>query len=147
MALQADVTLDEMPSGGSLYLSSVLRKDGVNEYRMRLRIQPNGVVSMRAIQRTPGSWQPLGVNVVVPGLTVAAGEPFTIRFEAETLGAETQLRGTAWPVGSAQSAWNVVVDDPNVAALTTGAVGLRFMAPSAATSLDVHVDNVVAVRL
>lgn len=146
VALQFDVTLDQMPSGGSFYMYSVLRKDGANEYRMRLRIQPNGTVSMRAIQRTPGSWQPLGANVT-SGLTVAAGDTFSVRFEAETIGANTQLRAAMWPVGTAQPTWDVVVEEPNVAALTTGAAGIRFMAPSPATSLAVSIDNAVAVRL
>ncbi|MEL6894009.1 MAG: hypothetical protein AAFP84_20635, partial [Actinomycetota bacterium] len=139
------VTLDELPTGGSLYLYAVLGKNGPEEHRMRIRVRPDGAATMRAIRRGVGVWRPLDANVAVP-LVVEPGRTFRMAFETESLGATTRLRGAAWPAGEARPEWQVDVVDDLAVERSTGAVGLRFRSPVSSANVELAVDDLTVVE-
>ncbi len=141
VSLRFDIELDRLPSGGSAYVYALARKSPGNEYRARLRIRPNGTISMRVIRRAGGSWQPLGTNVEVPGLVVSAGEPFEFQFDVEDTGGGVRLRAAAWEAGTSRPAWPLVVTDGAQPRLGAGSIALSAMAPSASTSVAVSFDD------
>jgi hypothetical protein len=116
--LNADVTLDNTPSGGGAYLSLIGRRvSDATDYRLKLRYMPGGVVVgylVRIVDRD----ETVLSTTYVPGLTVAPGETLRARLVVDGSGSTTTLSANVWRAGHAQPAgWQMSVADATPSAL------------------------------
>ncbi|WP_129337394.1 PKD domain-containing protein [Cellulomonas endophytica] len=140
------VVADKPSTGGGLYLTSAARRvEGVGEYAAKVRLRPQGVVSV-GLARTLGTTETaLGTAVVVPGLAWAPGEPLLVRVQASGTG-PTTLRARVWRVGSPEPAtWQVQATDGTASLQAAGGVGVAAYLSSSATNgpVTVRVDDLV----
>ena len=89
------VRSDKAAVGGNQYIYGVVRRNGANEYRVKLRFAPNGAVFVGASTVINNVETNIGSEVQVPGLTHTANA--IIRFRAQVTGTSpTTLRVRAW---------------------------------------------------
>ena len=96
------VRTDKLAVGGAQFVYAVVRRNGANEYRVKLRMAPNGAVFVSASTLINNVETTIGSEVQVPGLTHAANT--FIRFRAQVSGANpTTLRIRAWADAAARA--------------------------------------------
>ncbi|WP_210480609.1 PKD domain-containing protein [Naasia sp. SYSU D00948] len=124
------VGLSSLPVGGSVYASVVGRRVGTADYRVRVVVAPSGGITLQ-LQRAGTTLRAL----VVPGLTLAAGETLQLRLQVTGTG-DTTLRAMAWKTGATQPVdWQVVATDSTAALQAPGGVGLAAYFGGGITSL------------
>lgn len=138
------VTTGRPPVGGAVFLSLAARRVGTADYRGKVRLGPDGAVTLQ-LSRLAGSETTLGTTAV-PGLTVAQGDALRIRVQA--LGAEpTTLRAKVWKVGQAEpDDWQLTRTDTTAELQQAGSVGTVVHVASSVTNtpLVVSWDDLVA---
>ncbi len=133
--IRALVGADKVGTGGGIYSSVVARRVGTADYRGRVRFVAGGGVQI-FITRNQGGETNL-VSLVVPGLTVAAGEMVNVRFQA-TGTSPTTLRMKVWKVGATEPAgWQLTTTDAAAALQAGGGVGLVTYLSASATNSPV----------
>jgi hypothetical protein len=119
------VTRDKAPAGGAQFAYGIIRSNtaGSNAYRAKLRFF-NGQVFVHGSVVVGNSESPIGSEVLVPGLSSAAG---TIWLRAQVFGTNpTTIRVRAWADGSPEpTTWQYSQTNSNAAVQSAGAVGLR----------------------
>jgi len=125
--LRFRVKTDKVPTGGTSFIYSVVRRNGGNnEYRPRIILNANGSVSVNASVVVGGSESPVGPPVVVPGLSQAADSFIWLRAQVEGTD-PTTIRVRAWADGDAEPAnWHFTGTNNAAALQTAGSLGLRF---------------------
>jgi mannan endo-1,4-beta-mannosidase len=128
---------NKLAEGGAQNVYLVARRNGGNDYLVRVRILTDNTVYLQAFTEVNGTVTPLGSKVQVPNLTHLA-QAF-IRVHAQVLGTNpTTINVRAWPDGSPQpSNWQYTVSDSTGGLQTAGAVGLRSYLNSSATNSPV----------
>ena len=109
------VRSDKAAVGGNQYLYGVVRRNGANEYRVKLRFAPNGAVFVGASTVINNVETNIGTEVQVPGLTHAANA--IIRFRAQVTGTNpTTLRVRAWADAAVEpTTWQYSATNANAA--------------------------------
>ena len=117
---------DKVSVGGSQYLYGVVRRNGANEYRVKVRLAPGGGVFVSASTVVNNVESLIGSEVQVPGLSYASNA--VIRFRAEVTGASpTTLRIRAWADAATEpTTWNYTANNSNAALQGAGSLGLRL---------------------
>jgi hypothetical protein len=139
-----DLSLDGAPTGGGIYVSSVLRKVGTTEYRLRVRLQPTATTLqlMRVVSgaETVIAAQPLSGVVYTPGSVMH------LRFRATGSGTTT-LSGKVWFDGDVEPAsWMIQTTDTTAALQGAGGVGVQaYQSGSSTGPLAVLVERVRAI--
>jgi PKD repeat protein len=134
--LQTTVTATSAATGSGTYVYLTGRRvAGQGEYRVRLRLLPNGQVAV-ALSRLTGTTEAFpGGETTVAGLTWAVGTPLAV--DLQVLGAgTTTVQVTVWTAGTAQPAtptrsWT----DTTAVLQATGGVGLAVHRPSDSTGV------------
>ncbi|WP_109505943.1 PKD domain-containing protein [Nocardioides speluncae] len=131
---QVSVGLDQVPTGSGVFVSVLARDRSAGSYRAVANLRANGSVSLALTRIVNGTTTTLQAGVVVPGLTVAAGERLDVRFWATPSGGSTLLRAKVWRHGTAEpGSWLVQATDANATLASAGGSGLMsYLAGNAA---------------
>jgi hypothetical protein len=128
-ASDVDISLrfrtDKVAVGGNLFMYAVARRNGTNEYRVKLRLAANGQVFASASMVVNNVESLIGSEVLVPGLTHTANT--LIAFRAQVTGSgPTTLRVRAWLAANAEpTTWHYTSTNSNAALQGAGLFGLR----------------------
>jgi hypothetical protein len=119
------VAANKVAAGSHQFVYALARRNGSNEYRVKLRLDTNGNVYVGASTVISNSETNVGNMVLVPGLTQAPNA--IIRFRAQVTGTgPTTLRVRAWADGSAEpSTWTYSQTNSNASLQGAGGLGLR----------------------
>ena len=102
MDIKAQLSMDTAASGGGGYVSMIGRRvSNGNDYRLKLRYQPDGTVIVY-LARTVGGTETILANVTVPGLRVNPGDLLRTRLlvtgtDTTTVSAKVWRKGTMEP--------------------------------------------------
>lgn len=131
-----DLTLDEPPTGGGIYVSTVVRKVGSTEYRLRVRLHPSG--STLQVLRVVSGAETVVASQGLPWV-YSPGQVLHLRFVVTGSGTAT-LAGKAWVGAEAEpAAWQVQATDGTAALQQPGAAGVHAYVSGSATSTPVVV--------
>ena len=128
-AVLVDVSLPELPEGGSEYVAITMRDVDGDQYRARVIVAPSGGVTVQLQAK----------DVVirnVPDVTqLAAGEKLRVRAEA-TGTAPTALRAKVWKVGGDEpEEWTATAEDATESLQEAGSVGIGVYLSGSATNV------------
>jgi PKD repeat protein len=131
---RVSVGLNQVPTGSGAFVSVLARDRSAGSYRTVANLRANGSVSLALTRIVSGTTTTLQAGVVVPGLTVAAGERLDVRFSATPSGGGTLLRAKVWKNGTAEpGSWLVQTSDANPTLATAGGAGaMSYLAGNAA---------------
>lgn len=138
--MQIALSLSKLPTGGDVYTYVTPRQAGKNEYRLKIKISPNGAVRIDAVRVVNGAETTL--QQVAGGFTAKAGA--TINVKTSLSGTDkTTFAAVVWPSGSAVPANQISTTDATSALQTAGTVALGGYVSGAATGtpLTVRFDN------
>lgn len=140
--MSMDFSLDAAPSTGSAYAGLVARASATDNYTVRSWLNGNGSVWI-VIQRGSTVLN----SYIVPGVTRAAGDTFTLKAEVSG-GAATVVSAKLWRTGTPEPAtWQVSATDAT-ALDASGTVGVHTARSGPATSTAVvTVDNFLVTAL
>jgi len=120
--LTAGIVLDKLVNTGAAYVGTIGRRVGTSDYRLKLRVDPAGAVTIYAIRSSGG--ETTLASLVVPGLTYTAGARLNTRLQV-TGTAPTTIRGKVWLSTAAEpGTWQVTGTDTTAALQSAGSVGL-----------------------
>jgi PKD repeat protein len=120
--LTAAVRLDKLVDTGAAYLGTIGRRVGTSDYRLKLKVDPAGGVSISAIRSSGG--ETTLATLAVPGLTYVAGAQLKTRLQV-TGTAPTTIRAKVWLSTATEPAtWQVTATDSTAALQSAGSVGL-----------------------
>ena len=126
--VQTQLRLSAVPVGGTsgIYASVIGRRIvGAGDYRAKYRVLPGGAVRVGLTRlAADGTETAIAAEVVVSGLTYAAGEVLSLRVQV-TGTSPTTVRAKAWKAGTPEPvAWSVTTTDLTAALQAPGGVGL-----------------------
>ena len=128
--IQTAFSLETPATGTGTYVSVIGRKVGSSDYRAKLRVYPDGKVTL---QVTGGS------TVVVPGITYATGDTLVIRLQV-TGTSPTTVRAKVWRLGDTQpAAWQSTATDSTAGLQAAGSIGYELYVPTSSTTVPVYV--------
>jgi PKD repeat protein len=128
-------SLTELPTGNGTYVYVTGRRVGTGqEYRARVRVLADGRIAL-AVSRLAGGTEAFpGGEIVLPGLTYAAGTAVNVRVKVFGTGT-TQVEATVWLAGFAEPATPSITRTDTTAELqVAGGVGLAAHRPSGTTA-------------
>jgi trimeric autotransporter adhesin len=128
-----DVAYEQVPTGGGVYTSLLVRQVGGSHYQARIRVMP-GQTTLSLFRVVNGTYTGLGA-VNVPGAVYQAGDVLRLQLEATGSGT-TQLGAKLWKVGQAEPAsWQVTASDTTPSLQDAGGVGLiSYLSGAAGTT-------------
>ncbi len=131
------VRINKVAVGGAQFTYAVVRRNGTNEYRVKLRLPTNGNVYVSASTVLNNVESPIGSEVLVAGLSQSANA--VLRFRAQVTGSSpTTLRVRAWADASVEpTTWNYTATNSNPALQSAGSLGLRAYVASGTTNAPV----------
>jgi PKD repeat protein len=118
----AAVRLDKIPNAGGAFFGTIGRRVGSADYRLKVKVEPNGAVVLYAVRQSGG--ETTLVSTPVAGLTYTAGAQLNTRLQV-TGTSPTTIRGKVWLSTANEPAnWQVSASDSTAALQSAGAVGL-----------------------
>ena len=128
-AVQVDITLPELPEGGSEYVTITTRDVGGQQYRARVIVAPSGGLTLQLqVGSTVVQHVPIATQLV-------AAEPLRVRAEA-TGTSPTQLRVKVWKAGAEEpDTWMATATDSTPTLQASGSVGLGVYLSGGATNV------------
>lgn len=130
--LTTRITLDARPNLAAVYAGTIGRRVGTADYRMKVKIDANGAVSVSVV-RMAGTEATLQ-SLVLPGPAYVGGTQLSTRLQV-TGTSPTTVRAKVWPTAATEpTAWQVTATDSTAALQTAGAVGLHTYVSSSATN-------------
>ena len=131
------VAANKSAAGSHQFVYAVVRRNGNNEYRVKLRFDTNGNVYVGASRVVNNVETDIGSMVVVPGLSHPANA--IIHFRAQVSGASpTTLKVRAWADGTTEpTTWTYSQTDSNASLQAAGALGLRTYIASATSNAPI----------
>jgi len=136
-----DLGTDAAPTGYGVFVNALLRRAGSNDYRIKVILQPGGVVHM-AVSRVV-SWSETTLQeVVVSGLTYTPGDRLRARLTVSGNGTTT-LRGHVWKVGATEPTTDQIsVTDSTAALQAPGSMAVQgYLSGSSTSPATVSIDN------
>ncbi len=143
----AEISLDQMPTGGGYYLTLSSRRQANSEYRLKTWIQANGSVYLITTKQVDGTVTTLR-SVKVSNLTYQAGDVLKLRLDVSGSGTST-LRGTIWASSDTEPTTPQISSSDTTSELqSAGAVAIAGYLSGSATNgpLSVSVDNYLVAR-
>jgi CSLREA domain-containing protein len=119
------VAANKTAAGTHQFVYAVVRRNGNNEYRVKMRFDTDGNVYVGASMVINNGETNIANMVAVPGLTHPANA--IIHFRAEVSGASpTTIKVRAWADGTSEpSTWNYTATNSNANLQGAGGLGLR----------------------
>jgi hypothetical protein len=142
-ASDVDISLrfrtDKTAAGGNQFIYAVARRNGTNEYRVKLRLASNGQVFASASMVVNNVESLIGSEVLVPGLTHTANTLIALHAQVSGSG-PTTLRVRAWAAANPEpTTWQYTSTNSNAALQGAGLFGLRAYMSSSVTNAPVVV--------
>jgi PKD repeat protein/aryl-phospho-beta-D-glucosidase BglC (GH1 family) len=139
------MSTDKALTGGGVYVSPIGRRVvGVGEYRAKVRLLPNGQVTLGLVRtNATGVETAIRNEATVAGLTAAAGTQLRVRVQVTGTN-PTTVRARVWAAsGPEPAAWAASVTDTTAGMQAGGSVGLNTYLSSSTTNapLVVRVDD------
>ena len=120
--LVASLRLDTLVNTGAAYAGTIGRRVGTSDYRLKLKVDPAGAVTIYAIRSSGG--ETTLASTVVTGLTYTPGAVLKTRLQV-TGTAPTTIRGRVWlSTATEPTGWQVSTSDSTAALQASGSVGL-----------------------
>jgi len=139
VAVQARVSLAEMPTGGGTYVYLSGRRVGSSDYRSVLRVSSTGAVSLGLTKMVNGVQTSL-VSRTVPGLVYTPGTVLVLRLDLSGSGT-TALATKVWVDGTTEpAAWTTTATDTTAELQRAGGVGITAYLSGSSTTLPARVD-------
>jgi PKD repeat protein len=135
-----DISLSSAPTAGTGYLTTVVRRIGTSDYRLRLRVDP-GATALQLIRDVSGTLTTLASKSL--GTGYSSGSVVHLRLQALGTGT-TSLNGKVWFDAQSQpSSWTLQATDITAALQAAGGVGVEgyTTATFTPTPVTVAVDN------
>ena len=118
-------TVDKAPAGGAYWIYAAARRNGTNEYRIKVRMLADGRVGIQASKVINNAESPIGSELIVSGLTVSQGSYIDVHAQVVGNGS-TAFSINAWASGQSEPAgWQYTGGDNTAALQSAGSVGLR----------------------
>ncbi|MGO1384596.1 MAG: PKD domain-containing protein, partial [Arachnia sp.] len=131
--LQASVSYDKPASGGGIYSSFIVRRDGNSDYRAVLRSTATGM-TLQIQRKINGATAVLGSTVPLPGGALAADEGVLVKIRAVGEGSTT-VQAKAWRANESEPEdWMVTTTDSSPQMQNAGSVGLYSYLSGSATN-------------
>lgn len=131
------VTADKLANGGGMFASLLGRRAGTNDYRAKIKVAGNGVVSLYLTRVVSNAETTIVSLSSVPGLTAAVNDPLTIRLQLEGT-SPTTLRAKVWRSALTEpSTWQLTTTDSTTGLQTAGGVGVVSYLSGSATNAPV----------
>ena len=130
--LVAGVRLDKLVDTGAAYVGTIGRRVGTADYRLKLKIDPAGAVTLYAIRSAGG--ETVLSSLPVPGLTYPAGALLNTRLQVTGTAPTTILAKTWLSTTTEPAQWQVSATDSTAALQLPGSVGLFTYISGASTN-------------
>jgi CSLREA domain-containing protein len=129
---------DKVATGSGQYAYMVARRIGAgNEYRMRVRITPDGKVRLQAVRVIGGVETAIGVERAAANLVHAPNVAIRLRMQVSGVN-PTTINMRAWADGQPEpTTWTNTQTDTTTTLQQPGALGLRSYLPGSATNAAV----------
>ncbi len=137
---QIAFSMNKLPVAGDMYMYITPRQAGKNEYRLKVKVSPNGAVRFDAVRIVNGAETLL--QSAAGGFTAKASGTINVKVSLKGLD-KTTLSAVVWPSGSPLPANQLTVTDTTAALQTTGTVALGGYLSGSATNapITVRYDN------
>ena len=136
--VDAVFSLDKLVEGQ--YVGVIGRKVGAEFYGVRIKIEAGGAARLVLLQ-TNGA---VGSSLVIPGLTLTAGDKYVLSVEV-TGTSPTTVKGKIWKQGTTEPDWQRSGTNSFAALQSAGAVSLFAFTPNTTGPAVVSFDSVNAV--
>lgn len=130
--------LDKLPTGGNVWITTIMRRNGNNEYRPRMTIGANGAISLQTIKNVGGTTSQ--VNNFSANTAINSGNPLIPNtwyyFKARVTGTNpTTIQSRVWQDGSAEpGTWTFEQQDSEAVLQNSGFTGVRTDTQGAVTN-------------
>jgi len=132
--VQTAFSLTSTPTGSGTYVYVTGRRVGSAEYRVRVRVLPDGRVALVLSRLSGGTEAFPGGEIYVPGLTYTVGQALHVRVQVSGTGT-TQVTARAWLDGTPEpTAPSMTRTDTTAELQAAGAVGILVHRPSNTTA-------------
>jgi PKD repeat protein len=132
--VRTTVSLSSVPTGSGTFVYVTGRRVAAGaEYRVRVRVAPDGAVFLALLRLDGGVEAFPGGEVAVPGLTWTLGTALDVGVQVSGTGTTT-VTGTVWPAGTAEPAPQLTRTDTTASLQAPGSVGLAAYRPTSATA-------------
>lgn len=144
--IAVDLSLESLPTGGGLYVSTIARNTSAGNYRLKVRVESSGAVSL-ILSRVVSGAETTIASKLIAGLSYAPGDVLHTRFVISGTGTTT-LAGKVWKGTAEPSTPQVTATDTTAALQTAGSVGVQeYLSGSATAVLIARIDNLVVSSL
>jgi PKD repeat protein len=136
--VDTSISLSNAASGSGTYVSILGRRVGTNnDYRVKLRFNANGTVSVILGRTVAGTEANLAGLNTLPGVNYVPGQVLRVKLQTTGTGT-TALAAKVWVAGTAEpAAWTLQATDTSAALQTAGGVGVQLYLSSTASLLPV----------
>ncbi len=136
--LSATISLDRAATGGGTYVSLIGRRVGTNnDYRSKLRFNPNGTVSLILSRTLAGTETALQSVNALPGINYVPGAVLHVKVRVTGTGT-TSIATKVWAGGTTEpAAWALQSTDTSAALQAAGSIGVQHYLSTTATSSPV----------
>ena len=147
MEITTRLSFDRAQTGGGTYISVIGRRvTASNDYRLKIRVQPNGAVTAQLVRVVNGAETLIQSGLTLPGVSWTQGEKLRVRLRV--IGTTpTALAARVWEDGAAEpAAWHVTGNDSTPSLQANGGLGISPYLSSSATQspMMISVDELVA---
>lgn len=130
--LTSSISMDRRVNSGAAYVGTIGRRVGSSDYRLKVKVDTNGTVSVYAVRQSGG--ETTLSSATLTGVTYTAGAVLNTRLQV-TGTSPTVIRGRVWlSTATEPSTWQVSASDGTASLQSAGAVGLFTYISSAATN-------------
>jgi PKD repeat protein len=131
--VRVTVSTDKTPVGGAQFYSVLGRTSAAGDYRGKLRLGTDGMITAY-LSRVVSGAETVLASAPLTGVTYAGGTRLQVRMQAFGIN-PTQLRLKVWSAGSAEpGAWTLTATDTTTALQSAGGVGVAPYLSAAATN-------------
>jgi hypothetical protein len=132
--VRTSFSLSSMPTGSGTYVYVTGRRVGAGaEYKVRVRVQADGQIGLTLERLSGGTAAWPGGEVMVPGVTYAAGSTVNVRVQVSGTGT-TQITGKVWTGATEPAAPQLTRTDTTAGLQAAGGVGLAAYRPTSVTT-------------
>ncbi len=143
------VSADKIADGGGSYVSLGGRATGTNDYRAKVKIAPNGVLTLYLVRVVNNAETTLVTTNLGSAFNYTVGSTLQIRLEV-TGTSPTTVRAKVWKTSQTEpSAWQLTTTDSTAGLQTAGGIALVSYLTSTVTNLPVtfRFDDLQAVHV
>lgn len=145
--LQFVVSSDKAATGSGIYLNAIGRRVGTSDYHAKIVLAANGRATV-ALERTAGTTTVIAPALLVPNLTLVAGDRVSVRLSVVGT-SPTTVQAKVWKTGTAEpAAWQRTATDSTAALQAAGSIGLTLYLSGSSTNAPVvmSIDDLLATQ-